>query len=120
MQLDLEHIGDRVQEVRQKAGMTQAQLAESAGLSLRGLQSIEYHTTKEPSVVSIVKIAEATGADLVFLITGVRPTLQPMKIVKIIKALFEATPDQIAAIQAVLGLSFILTSEQPTKKKNQS
>jgi transcriptional regulator with XRE-family HTH domain len=56
----LDYIGANVSRARARAGMTQAQLAETAGLDLRFLQKVERGATNL-SVLVVVALADALG-----------------------------------------------------------
>lgn len=51
---------DRLKEIRQKVGMTQAEAAEAAGVAVPSYQRWEYGTF-EPRVSELRKLAEAFG-----------------------------------------------------------
>lgn len=57
-------LGKKLQEVRQKAGLTQQQLAQATDLSYSTLAKIERGAIKTPSVFTIQKIAQTTGVSL--------------------------------------------------------
>ena len=56
-------LGVRISQLRMKAGMTQAKLAEGADLSIDSISRIE-RGDRAPSLESLEKIAEALGIDL--------------------------------------------------------
>lgn len=53
---------DRLRELRTAAGLSQAQLAERAGLHLHGLTKLE-HGDREPSWATVKALADALGVD---------------------------------------------------------
>jgi len=55
-------LGVRISQLRMKAGMTQAKLAEGADLSVDSISRIE-RGDRAPSLGSLEKIAEALGID---------------------------------------------------------
>lgn len=57
-------LGKRLQEARQKAGLTQQELCQKAGLSYSTLAKIERGAIKSPSVFSVAAIAAACNAPL--------------------------------------------------------
>ena len=57
-------LGKRLQKSRQKAGMTQQQLCQKAGLSFSTLTKIERGAIKAPSIFTIQSIAAAIGVGL--------------------------------------------------------
>ncbi len=74
-------LGKRLQEARQKAGLTQQELCQKAGLSYSTLAKIERGAIKSPSVFSVAAIAAACGSPLEELL-GIElnsPTLAPAK-----------------------------------------
>jgi len=62
-------IGGRIREARQRAGLTQGQLARSIETSERNIIRWE-NGQNEPRVHSVVAIAKATGHELDFFLTG--------------------------------------------------
>jgi transcriptional regulator with XRE-family HTH domain len=63
----------RLRELREKAGLTQAQLAQRAGLHLSAVTRFE-HGRREPSLASAAKLAAALGVTVDELI---RPATRP-------------------------------------------
>src|SRR5438132_11568016 len=57
-------LGKRLQEARQKAGLTQQELCQKAGLSYSTLAKIERGAIKSPSVFSVAAIASACNVSL--------------------------------------------------------
>jgi len=55
---------DSLRTIRKKHGLSQQKLAEKAGLSYVMIAKIEQGTTKEPSVVSMIKLADVLGVSL--------------------------------------------------------
>lgn len=55
--------GKRLQTLRQTAGLSQAQLAAKAGMSVRSLQNWEIDRSK-PKVDALLALAEALGVEL--------------------------------------------------------
>lgn len=66
-------LGKSLQEARKKAGMTQQQLCQKAGLSYSTLAKIERGAIKSPSVFTIQNIAAALGVTLGALIGETLP-----------------------------------------------
>lgn len=56
----------KLQEVRREAGLSQSQLAEKAGISVRTLQHYEIgdKDIRKAAVETVLKIAEALGCDI--------------------------------------------------------
>jgi HAD superfamily hydrolase (TIGR01509 family) len=57
-------LGQRLQDARRKAGLTQQELCQKAGLSYSTLAKIERGAIKSPSVFTVASIAAATGVAL--------------------------------------------------------
>ncbi len=57
-------LGQRLQQCRQKAGMTQQALCQKAGLSYSTLAKIERGAIKTPSIFTISRVAQAIGVSL--------------------------------------------------------
>lgn len=64
MAMDERGLGKRLQEARQKAGLTQQQLCHQANLSFSTLTKIERGAIRAPSIFTIQAIAGALGVDL--------------------------------------------------------
>ena len=63
-------IGERVKEARVANGWNQPELAKITNISKQALSQIETGTTKNPKPENLLKIADATGYELRWLITG--------------------------------------------------
>jgi transcriptional regulator with XRE-family HTH domain len=61
--------GDRIQQIREKTGMTQAELAEKAHVSKGFLSDVE-NNKRNVSAQVLLKIANALGASADFLLRG--------------------------------------------------
>src|SRR5256885_1074883 len=55
--------GSRLRQLREAAGLSQAQLAERAGLHLHGLTKLE-QGAREPAWATVLAVAEALGVDV--------------------------------------------------------
>ena len=60
--VDEKALGKRLQLARKRAGMTQQELCQKAGLSYSTLAKIERGAIRSPSVFTVASIAQATGA----------------------------------------------------------
>lgn len=69
MSLNYRIIGTRMKTVRNRHRMTQADLAEQAGLSVPYISRIET-AAKKASLSSLVRIADALGVTVDYLLTG--------------------------------------------------
>ena len=58
------NFADSLRTIRKKHGLSQQKLAEKAGLSYVMIAKIEQGATKEPSVVSMIKLADVLGVTL--------------------------------------------------------
>lgn len=67
-------LGKRLQEARQRAGMTQQELCANAGLSYSTLAKIERGAIKSPSIFTIQSIADTLGLSLDELLGHTPPT----------------------------------------------
>jgi len=54
----------KVQELRKKAGWSQQKLAEKAGLSYNMITKIEQSVAKQPTIQTVMKIANAFNISL--------------------------------------------------------
>ncbi len=64
MAMDEVGLGNRIQQARQKAGLTQQQLSQAADLSYSTLAKIERGAIKSPSVFTINRLASIMGSSL--------------------------------------------------------
>jgi HAD superfamily hydrolase (TIGR01509 family) len=62
--VDEKTLGKKLQLVRKRAGLTQQELCQKAGLSYSTLAKIERGAIRSPSVFTVANIARATGASL--------------------------------------------------------
>jgi glucose-1-phosphatase len=62
--MDEQALGKKLQDARRKAGLTQQELCQRAGLSYSTLAKIERGAIKSPSVFTVAAIAQATGVSL--------------------------------------------------------
>jgi transcriptional regulator with XRE-family HTH domain len=60
--MDLRQFGGRLKELRVQAGLSQKQLAEQAGLSLRAVSHWE-QGLREPGWFSVLRLARTLGVD---------------------------------------------------------
>ena len=67
---------ESLRTIRKKQGLSQQKLAEKAGLSYVMIAKIEQGATKEPSVVSMIKLADALGVTLDELVGRTPPRRQ--------------------------------------------
>lgn len=58
-----EPVGRLLRERRQRAGLTQQEVAERAGMSLRALRDIEHGRVRRPRAASVRRLAAAVGVD---------------------------------------------------------
>jgi HAD superfamily hydrolase (TIGR01509 family) len=79
--MDERTLGKKLQDARRKAGLTQQELCQKAGLSYSTLAKIERGAIKSPSVFTVAAIAQATGVTLEELldIRPVQPTPEVTK-----------------------------------------
>lgn len=64
MGVDEKALGQRLQQARQKAGLTQQELCQKAGLSYSTLAKIERGAIKSPSVFTVAAISAATATPM--------------------------------------------------------
>ncbi len=57
-------LSKRIKEFRLKAGVSQNKLARETGFSVTSIANIERGVTKEPSIYTIIKIADALKISL--------------------------------------------------------
>jgi transcriptional regulator with XRE-family HTH domain len=65
--------GEVLKQLREKAGLSQAQLAERAGLNVFGVAKLE-QGVREPSWNSVLTLAAALGVDCTAFVGTVAPT----------------------------------------------
>jgi len=73
--MDEKGLGQKLQEARQKAGLTQQQLCHQANLSFSTLTKIERGAIKSPSIFTVQSIAAALGVGLEELVGSGSPSL---------------------------------------------
>ncbi|WP_295802169.1 helix-turn-helix transcriptional regulator [uncultured Microbulbifer sp.] len=66
-------INDRMKQAREKAGLTQSELARSCGVSVQAVSQWESGSTKNPAASNVLATAKATGLSIEWLITGRQP-----------------------------------------------
>jgi len=99
--LDMGSIGDRVKIARLAMGWNQPELARETHISKQAISQIETGTTKNPTPENLLKIADATGFELRWLISGEGP--QTRKDAALDKLdISELSSDSKAAIRAVM------------------
>ena len=57
-------LSKRIKSLRKKARWSQQKLAEKAGLSYNAITKIEQGAAKQPTIQTIIKIADAFGVSL--------------------------------------------------------
>lgn len=57
-------LSKKIKELRTKAGWSQQKLAEKTGLSYSVITKIEQGTAKQPTIQTMIKIADAFGITL--------------------------------------------------------
>jgi transcriptional regulator with XRE-family HTH domain len=57
-------LGKNLKEIRRRKGWSQQKLAEVAGLSYVTIAKIEQNRAKEPTIHSMIKIADALGVSI--------------------------------------------------------
>ncbi len=94
--------GDRIREIRETRSLTQEQLAEMAGISKGFLSDIE-HNNKNLSSQGLLRIANALGASVDYLLRGDSHEFSESRTIVIPPYLSEAAED--------MGLSYSQTLE---------
>ncbi|MCA1617790.1 MAG: helix-turn-helix domain-containing protein [Acidobacteria bacterium] len=85
-------IGDRIKEIREDFGWTQEKLAEEAGLSKGFLSDVE-NNKRDISSTNVLKIANALGASLEYLMRGEEKKQETREPIQIPVALSKAAED---------------------------
>lgn len=62
-----------MKQAREKAGLTQSELARSCGVSVQAVSQWESGSTKNPAASNVLATAKATGLNIEWLITGRQP-----------------------------------------------
>ncbi|MFC8450439.1 helix-turn-helix domain-containing protein [Kitasatospora sp. NPDC057223] len=91
--MDLERTGERIRRERERAGFTERQLADRAGLSQSTLHRIEHGTRAAVTLAEIDRIAEALEIPL-RLITSGNPVRERVQIAARINTLVEADREE--------------------------
>lgn len=94
-------VGDRIRLVRESKGLTQDQLAASAGISKSFVSEVE-NGKRNISAQNLLRIANAMGASVEYLLRGVSaaPQEEPRAV---------TVPPELADAAQQLGLSFTAT-----------
>ena len=101
--LDLkEMIGSRIQEIRNKKGITQDQLSEKVGISSKYLSSIE-RGKENPTLNTILKLAQSLDVKLDEFFTHLEIEDPAKRKSMIIEMLDEADEDQLKLAYKVLS-----------------
>lgn len=66
-------IGDRIKQAMDAAGFTQPDLARRIGVSKQAISAMIAGTTKAPTADNVFRIAEATGYEARWIVTGKGP-----------------------------------------------
>jgi len=69
MASDYKQLGDRIQQLRQNAGLTQDDLSDKAGLAYSTLAKIERGAIKNPSVFTVAELAKALSVQIEDILT---------------------------------------------------
>lgn len=77
--MDLSEIGQLLKAARQKAGLTQADLAEPLGMSRATISSLESGRCEELGVVKLAALLELVGLELTVTQRRTRPTLDDLR-----------------------------------------
>jgi transcriptional regulator with XRE-family HTH domain len=69
----MQTIGDRIKQARERAGLTQWQLADNLGIRASGIQRVSGWETglRTPNRANLARIASATGASAAWIEYGV-------------------------------------------------
>jgi len=57
-------IGQKIKELRKKAGLSQQKLANLTGLTVTSIANLEQGIVKDPSIQTVIKIADALDISL--------------------------------------------------------
>ena len=79
-------LAKRIKDLRKKAGWSQQKLAEKAGLSYNAITKIEQGAAKQPTIQTMIKLADAFGISLDELVgrgNKIKPKRLPENLAKI-------------------------------------
>lgn len=71
--MTIDDLPQRLREARLKAGLSQSQLAERAGVALQSLQRLEHGRSPDPRLSNVVALAHALGVTVDSLVADDRP-----------------------------------------------
>jgi len=57
-------LAKKLKELRKQAGLSQQKLAEKAGLSYNAITKLEQGAAKQPTIQTVIKLADAFGVSL--------------------------------------------------------
>lgn len=111
--MSIEHISINLRRLRKEAGMTQQEVADSAGLSLSGYCKLERAQTEAPRTDSLKAIARVLGVPLRDMLMPVAPLEQVrFRSLKRLKSRAQVLADVTVWLQDFADLE-ALTGEQP-------
>lgn len=101
-----ESIGDVIRKARQSLDLSQDKFAERAGISLRGLQDLEYSKNEDPRISTVLKIFQITNLSLDEILLDKKvPSIKEPEVQIEFKALRQELRDLKATIEAQSSLS---------------
>ena len=98
-----ETIGDRIRKMRDEKGWTQDDLARAAGISKGFLSDVE-NGKRNISADNVLKVANALGASLEYLLRGSTPQDEPAALVQIPPELSKAAEEMKLSYSDTLAL----------------
>lgn len=107
-----EELGSRIKTAREQAGLTQDDLADIVGLSMRQIQNLESGTSKPYK--HLATIAEATGRSVEWLLHGDAPTSADED------RLREIVREEVSGLQAQLDRILARLQESPQSHQESS
>jgi transcriptional regulator with XRE-family HTH domain len=99
--VDLQAVGSRIIDLRNRLGWTQRTLARQTGLRPAQLSKIE-RSRKIPLLEETVRIAQALGVGLEELVLGKTPRPEMLQLLREVEAI--GSPEEIAGLSRILQL----------------
>ena len=100
--MDVKKIGGRIKEARLRAGLTQAQLAETVNLSIKYVSNLECGA-KAPKLDTLVKLANALHTDANSLLADVLDCRTEIELTELSRQMRELPPDKQEKLVAMFA-----------------
>lgn len=87
-------IGERISELRKKAGLSQGQLAEIMGITRQAVSKWE-NDIASPDTIKLIQLSDVLNTEVEYLATGKHPVYEPAPIVVNLVKKTDSPPEKI-------------------------